>query len=434
MGMDGLLTAGVVMVLACAYMAHKGFRGRVHTVGVDLGTTFSVVGVNLDNQVRIVADKQGRHIFPSVVSYLPDGGVVAAHDAVLRLGSHPLDTIYNSKRFIGRSLEDEGVLEYASAHPFAVRSVGADVSAYGQMGFQLPPRANGQPGALLSPEGVGADVLRHLLRVTADYLGYSQVTRAVIAVPAKFNAAQRAATGAAFAAAGLKVARVLEEPTAAAVAYQLHKKRDVQHILVYDFGGGTLDVSILHVHSGSVEVYATDGDDSLGGGDFDLALARHLQAEVEAAAGRALLPAATTVAEAGLGEGEDAQLCSWPRLRLAAEEAKRALSSAPSATVRCSMGSLGVQTGAAGSIAVVVSRARFEAVVGPLLARSLLPVTRLLGELGMQREEIDEVVLVGGSTRLPQVKAALRAFFGKELNDHIDPDITVAYGAASIVD
>ena len=270
MATDSLLTVGVLLVLACAYLAHRGFRGRVNTIGVDLGTTFSVVGVNVDNQVHIVTDAQGHRLFPSVVSYLPDGVVVAAHEAAARLGDHPRDTIYNSKRFIGRSLADDGVLEYASSHPFTVRSVGTDVSPYGQIGFQLSTLATGHATSTLSPEAVGAEVLRHLLRVTADYLGYSQVTRAVIAVPAKFNAAQRAATGAAFAAAGLKVARVMEEPTAAAVAYQLHKKRDIHHILVYDFGGGTLDVSVLYVHKGSVEVYATDGDEELGGGDFDL--------------------------------------------------------------------------------------------------------------------------------------------------------------------
>ena len=401
-----------VFVCGCAIMAAYGFRGRVTTIGVDLGTTFSVVGVSVNNKVEIITDKAGHMIFPSVVSYLPAGKVVTAYDAVSRMSDDPQNTIFNSKRFIGRTLAEDKVDVYATSHPFKVVKVNSSITPFGEIGFELS--ATGHPH-LISPESVGTKVLEYLLDVTAEYLGHKQVKKAVIAVPAKFNALQREATGAAYKAAGLKVIRVLEEPTAAAVAYQLHKKADISHILVYDFGGGTLDVSILYVSKGSVQVYATDGDEMLGGSDFDMCIADHLSTKLKVRG--VSLPDFVQNGE---------ELCTSTNVRVKAENVKKGLSYSDKATFRCVSGGE--------TIIFEISRGEFSEVCKHLFDAGMTPVMRLLTELGMERSDIDEVVLVGGTTRIPEVKSRLREYFGKELNDKIDPDVTVAYGAASILD
>eukprot|EP00605_Chrysophyceae_sp_TOSAG23-4_P001822 GSChrysophyteH1.ASY1.ANO1.2012.1 assembled CDS len=356
--LQGIIGFGIIFAIVCAILAARGYKGRVHTVGIDLGTTFSV----------IVTDESGNRLFPSVVRFLPD------------------DTIYNAKRFIGVSLEDDGVQSYADSHPFVVTA--------------LSPLATGHP-RLISPEAVGSRVLQHLLSVTSSFLGHSQVNRAVVAVPAKFTTDQRRATVDAYKSVGLKVARVIEEPTAAAVAYQLHKSEKVSRILVYDFGGGTLDVSILTVRKGIVEVYATDGDEHLGGSDFDLSVAEEISRLIEENSGYSVPPEA--------------------------ELLKIVLSGANMASFRYMGGNRSI-------FETIISQDAFLELTKPLFERAMLPVRRLLDELNMSRGEIDEVVLVGGSTRIPRIKELLREYFGKELNDQIDPDITVAYGAASIVD
>jgi molecular chaperone DnaK (HSP70) len=292
-------------------------------------------------------------------------------------------------------------------HPASESSENSEVSSKNKHTF------------IVSPEQVGAKVLLHLKQITAKYLGHTQVNKAVIAVPAKFNAQQRAATAEAYKLAGLKVIRVIEEPTAAAVAYKLHKSETVKHILVYDFGGGTLDVSLLYVSKGAVQVYATEGDELLGGSDLDVCLVQHL---------RHLLADQLTTT------------CSQIDLIQQAESIKKQLTYQDSAAFTCDHPS---STSTSSSLAhntvtnpmkIVITRSDFETVCADLFDRALLPVKRLLEELNMDREDVDEVVLVGGSTRIPKVKAMLREYFNKEkLNDYIDPDITVAYGAASIL-
>jgi molecular chaperone DnaK (HSP70) len=421
--MGVLMTVLGAFVCVCAIMAAYGFRGRVTTIGVDLGTTFSVVGVSINNEVKIVTDKAGNKIFPSVIGYMPNGKVVAAYDAVRRLSNDPENTIFNSKRFIGRSLDEEKVSMYASNHPFKVVKVNSTITPFGEIGFELSSLASGHPH-IISPESVGTKVLEFLKTVTAEYLGHNQVNKAIIAVPAKFNAEQRQATGAAYKAAGLKVVRVLEEPTAAAVAYQLHKKSDISHILVYDFGGGTLDVSILYVSKGSVQVYATDGDETLGGSDMDMCLAGVFSERLKSM-GVPLIDDNTSA------DGDDCdESCSSATIRVKAEQAKKELSSKTTANFQCSSGSNGDKK----VVELTISRADFERECNHLFDAGMLPVTRLLDELGMERSDIDEIVLVGGTTRVPRVKEMLKAYFGKALNDHIDPDVTVAYGAASVLD
>ncbi|CAN0098542.1 unnamed protein product, partial [Phaeothamnion confervicola] len=256
---------------ACAIAASTGFRGRTTVVGIDLGTTYSVIGLLEDNKVRIVHGIDGNPLLPSVVSFLQGGGVAVGNAAIEHLALDPAHTIYGAKRFIGRDLSDAAVAVEAAEHHFGLVHRPGDLS---EAWFRIDKEGH---EAAVSPQEVGSHVIRALLQQVAADLGHEQVDKAVIAVPAKFSPRQRQATADAFRMAGLKVIRVLEEPTAAALAYDLHRQKGVDHILVYDFGGGTLDVSVLFVSDGAVEVMASEGDDYLGGSDFDQLLARRLQ-------------------------------------------------------------------------------------------------------------------------------------------------------------
>jgi len=442
-----MLSLVAVSVCFCAVLAAMGFRGRVTTIGVDLGTTFSVVGVNMGGKtgVVIVTDKEGHRIFPSIVSYLDNGEIRSCYDALPLLKKDPEKTIYNAKRFIGRSLDDAVVAEYARNHPFHV--VMSNESDYSKVGFKvaatghnmkksvkdeeaslqkstigkllaklsplLPVRVasflrqhlnaalnssptqhfstttspsssitHSQPFAVVTPEDVGEQVLRALLKITAIFMGHNQVNKAIIAVPAKFNSEQRSATAAAFKAAGLKVIRVLEEPTAAAVAYRLHKKQNIHHILVYDFGGGTLDVSLLYVSKGSVQVYATDGDEMLGGSDLDVCLFNMLRRKV--------------------AEQQQQLNCDSTFLRVLAEQIKKDLSAKEQVQFSCPDRSSSSINNDTNEIRFHVSRSDFETECSSLFERAMTPVTRLLNELDMSKGEVDEVVLVGGTTIIPK--------------------------------
>ena len=378
-----------------------GFKGRVTTIGVDLGTTLSVVGVSMGNgKVVIVTDKEGRRLFPSVVSYDATADrVYACYDAMKYLQLSPANTIYNAKRFIGRSLEEPVVSSYAASHPYKVVSA-ANITEFSEIGFEVQTpyqKEQRNKTKVVSAEEVGSEVIRYLLRVTATFMGHGQVNKAVIAVPAKFSQQQRAATGLAFKKAGLKVIRVLEEPTAAAVAYRLHKKSDIHHILVYDFGGGTLDVSLLYVSRGSVQVYATDGDETLGGSDLDVCLYNIIQQK--------------------LMKLQDGPACSPATVRVISEEIKKDLSYNSSVTFSCQPVAAGAGA-PLGNITFEVTRANFEVGCSDLFTRALVPVDRLLAELQMDRKDVDEVVLVGGTTRVPRVKQQLRDYFGKGEANH----------------
>lgn len=414
--MGWILTFVTAVVAVCAMMAAMGFKGRVTTVGIDLGTTFSVVGFSTGSKVTIVTDKTGRSLFPSVVTYSDNGVIHSGYDAIAYLQTRPENTIFNAKRFIGRSLDEDDVQKYALSHPYTV--VTSNTSIYSKVGFRVT--ATGHP-EVVSPENVGTEILKALLRMTSAFLGHSQVNKAIIAVPAKFNSQQRAATAAAYKAAGLKVVRVIEEPTAAAVAYKLHKKSNISHILVYDFGGGTLDVSLLFVSKGSVQVYATDGDETLGGSDLDSCLYNIIKTKVEALTG---ITVSLHSDDKELVKGQ----CLSAALLEKAEQVKKELTNSTITTFTCTM------PNSLETISFAVTRQDFEQGCDPLFARSIVPVERLLRDLEMNKADIDEVVLVGGSTRIPKVKEQLREYFDKPLNDRIDPDVTVAYGAASVLD
>lgn len=420
-----ILSLVAAVVAISAGLGWFGFRGRATTVGIDLGTTFSVVGVSVGGKVKIIEDKQGHRIFPSVVAFDSKGDVTAvAYDALPYLSLRPQDTIFNAKRFLGGDLSNPTTQSYAASHPYKVVTA-TTLSNYSKVGFELSTTTLDANATVISPERVGTQVLKFLLKVTASFLGHNQVNKAVIAVPAKFSSEQRAATGEAYKAAGLKVVRVLEEPTAAAVAYKLHKKSNIHHILVYDFGGGTLDVSLLFVSKGSVQVYATDGDETLGGSDLDTCLFHIIKDRVEIETGEPM--AMKSVAAAKDATHTD-ELCTAAAIRTKAESAKKELSSALSTSFSCTAPSSGK------TITFTLTRNDFESGCKVLFDRGMAPVLRLLEDLEMNRNDIDEVVLVGGTTRIPLVKKQLRDFFGKDLNDHIDPDITVAYGAASVLD
>jgi len=418
------MSLAVIVVAICAGLAMLGFRGRITTVGIDLGTTFSVVGINKNGNIIIIEDKQGHRIFPSIVSYRENGDIAVGYDAYSYLSKDPQNTIYNAKRFIGRSLEEEQVRNYANDHPFNVVE-STTTSNYSKVGFEI--KLPNKEAVVVSPEQIGTEVLKFLLKITGEYLGHNQVNKAVIAVPAKFDSQQRQATGEAYRKAGLKVMRVIEEPTAAAVAYKLHKKSNVHHILVYDFGGGTLDVSLLYVAKGSVQVYATDGDETLGGSDLDVCMYNFLKQQIEESSGQLILHDLIHFSH-HMKHPID-EYCIMPAIHTKAEQVKKSLTYDDNVNFSCIV----PQTEEV--ITIVVNRQKdFEEQCSDLFDRSLLPVTRLLENLEMRVEEIDEIVLVGGSTRIPFVKNQLKNYFGKELNDHIDPDVTVAYGAASILD
>ena len=436
MGHPWILSIAFAVVAICAGLAALGFRGRATTVGIDLGTTFSVVGVSMYGKVKIIEDKQGNRIFPSVVAFESNGEVAAvAYEALPYLSLRPQDTIFNAKRFMGGDLNDATTQSYAASHPYKVVT-STTLSNYSKVGFELSssPTSTRQ-ATIITPERVGTQVLKYLMKVTATFLGHNQVTKAVIAVPAKFSMEQRAATGAAYKAAGLKVVRVLEEPTAAAVAYKLHKKSNIHHILVYDFGGGTLDVSLLFVSKGSVQVYATDGDETLGGSDLDTCLFDIIKSRVEIETGEPLVMKQQNTQTIGSTKKTDKdaakhsdEYCTSAAIRTKAESAKKQLSSVESTPFSC------IDPKNDKLVQFEITRQDFEVGCKVLFDRGLEPVVRLLKELEMSVDEIDEVVLVGGTTRIPLVKKQLKEHFGKELNDHIDPDVTVAWGAASVLD
>jgi molecular chaperone HscA len=356
-------------------------------VGIDLGTTNSLVATVRSGAADTLPDARGRHILPSVVRYLAGGEVVVGHDAMAVAHEDPLNTIASVKRLMGRGVGDVRRLGNALPYEFTPGDSGM-------------PRIRTVAGEH-SPVEVSAEILRSLKNRAERTLG-GELGGAVITVPAYFDDAQRQATKDAARLAGLKVLRLLNEPTAAAVAYGLDRRPEGVYV-VYDWGGGTFDVSVLRLNRGVFEVMATAGDSSLGGDDMDHAVAEWIMAEARIDAG-----------------ADHRQL---RRLLRDARAAKEALTDAPSTTVstlladgQCWQGEL--------------TRARFEALVAPLVDKTLLPCRRVLRDAGIGVDEVDGVVLVGGSTRVPVVRARVAGFFGREPLGDIDPERVVAVGAA----
>jgi molecular chaperone DnaK len=365
-------------------------------IGIDLGTTNSVVAVMEGGKPTVVTNAEGSRITPSVVAVTDKDERLVGQVAKRQAITNPENTIYSIKRFMGRKYaEVQGEIKMV---PYRVEATGnGDVSVVVQ-------------GKKLSPPEISALILRKLKEAAEAHLG-EPVTRAVITVPAYFNDAQRQATKDAGQIAGLKVERIVNEPTAAALAYGLDKKSD-ETIAVFDFGGGTFDISILEVAEGLVEVKATNGDTHLGGDDIDQRLMDWIVGEFKK--------------DQGIDLGRDKM--ALQRLKEAAEKAKIELSSVAETEINLPF----ITADASGPkhLQMKLNRAKFEQLVDDILKRAMGPVERAMADAGLKPESIDEVVLVGGSTRIPRVQQLVKEYFKKEPHKGVNPDEVVAIGAA----
>jgi molecular chaperone DnaK len=365
-------------------------------IGIDLGTTNSVVAVMEGGQPAVIVNQEGSRLTPSVVGIAKDGERLVGQVAKRQAVTNPENTIFSIKRFMGRK-HDEVSSETSRVPYKIVRTSNGDAWVEAR-------------GKQYSPPEMSAMVLQKLKQAAEDYLG-EKVTDAVITVPAYFNDAQRQATKDAGRIAGLNVLRIINEPTAAALAYGLDKKKD-EVIAVYDFGGGTFDISVLEVGDGVVEVKATNGDTHLGGDDLDNRIIEWLVTEFKKSE--------------GIDLSKDRM--ALQRLREGAEKAKIELSTAMETEINLPFVTAD-QTGPK-HLQVKLSRAKLEQLVDELLLRTMGPVKQALADAGVDPKKIDEVVLVGGSTRMPKVQQLVREFFGKEPHKGVNPDEVVAVGAA----
>jgi molecular chaperone DnaK len=365
-------------------------------IGIDLGTTNSCVAVMEGGEAKVLVNEEGGRTTPSVVAFTKDGDKLVGQVAKRQAVTNPENTVFSAKRFIGNKFTESS--KEISRVPYNVIK-----KDNGDCAFQIN-------GKNVSPEEISAGVLSKLKKVAEDYLG-SEVTEAVITVPAYFNDAQRQATKDAGRIAGLEVKRIINEPTAAALAYGLDKKED-EKIAIFDFGGGTFDISILEVGDNIVEVKATNGDTHLGGDDFDIAVLDWLIDEFKK--------------DQGIDISKDNM--ALQRLKEAAEKAKIELSTAQETEINLPF----VTADASGPkhLNLKLTRSKFDQLTDDLVQRSLIPCKKALADSGLSTSEIDEIVLVGGSTRIPAIQEAVKKFFGKELNKSVNPDEVVALGAA----
>jgi len=370
-------------------------------IGIDLGTTNSVVSVMVGGEPVVIANQEGARTTPSVVSWTKEGEILVGEPAKRRAVLDPQNTIYESKRFIGRKFDE--VQEEIKYVPYKVVA-----DEKGDAAFDVP-----NAGKVVRPEEVGAQVLKKLKEAAEAYLG-EPVTEAVITtVPAYFNERQRQATKDAGKIAGLEVKRIINEPTAAALAYGLDKKSDVK-ILVYDFGGGTFDVSILEGGDGVIEVKASDGDTHLGGSDIDARIINWLVEEFKK--------------EHGIDLREDKT--AFQRLKEAAEQAKKELSFKMETEINLPFITIDPESKQPLHLEKKLTRARLEEMIKDIVDKTMAIVKRALEAAKLTPQDIDDVVLVGGSTRIPLVQQKIKEFFGKEPHKGVNPDEVVAVGAA----
>src|SRR5687767_10306616 len=378
----------------CPGAGRGGFMSKV--IGIDLGTTNSCVSTLENGEPVVIPNAEGGRTTPSVVAFGKDGERLVGQVAKRQAVTNPENTIFSIKRFMGRKFSE--VSEEAKMVP-----------------YKVIPASNGDVrievrGKQYSPPEISAMILQKLKQSAEDYLG-EKVTRAVITVPAYFNDSQRQATKDAGKIAGLTVERIVNEPTAAALAYGLDKKKD-ETIAVYDFGGGTFDISALEVGEGVVEVKATNGDTHLGGDNIDQRIIDWIVAEFKK--------------DQGIDLSKDKM--ALQRLKEAAEKAKQELSTTMETEINLPF----VTADASGPkhLALKLSRSKLEQLVGDLLEKSMGPVRQCLKDAGVDPKEIDEVVLVGGMTRMPKIQQLVKDYFGKEPHKGVNPDEVVAVGAA----
>ena len=368
-------------------------------IGIDLGTTNSCVAIMDGSQPKVIENSEGARTTPSIVGFT-DGERLVGQPAKRQAVTNPTNTVFAVKRLIGRRMGDEAVEKDRKLVPYAIVD-GGNGDAWVEV-----------KGEKFSPAQVSAMILQKMKETAESYLGET-VTQAVITVPAYFNDAQRQATKDAGKIAGLEVLRIINEPTAAALAYGLDKK-DSKTIAVYDLGGGTFDITILEIDDGLFEVKSTNGDTFLGGEDFDMRIVSYLADEFKKEHGVDLT-------------GDKMAL---QRLKEAAEKAKIELSSSNQTEINQPFISMDKNSGTPLHLVVKLTRAKLESLVADLIKRTMKPVQEALKDAGCSKTDIDEVVLVGGMTRMPKVVAEVTEFFGKEPHKGVNPDEVVALGAA----
>jgi len=396
-----ILFAFLALICLCPAVSAQdaGRKSEYGTViGIDLGTTYSCVGVQRGGRVEIIANDQGHRITPSWVGFTEDERLVG-DSAKNAFHSNPENTVFDAKRLIGRKMDDNELKRDMKHWPFSV------VDKAGKPAIQINYKSETRE---FTPEEISAMVLTKMKETAEAYLG-EKVTHAVVTVPAYFNDAQRQATKDAGTIAGLQVLRIINEPTAAAIAYGLNKKDGESQIIVYDLGGGTFDVSLLSIDDGVFEVLATAGDTHLGGEDFDNRVIDYF----------------VKVYKKKTGTDVTSNLRAMGKLKREVEKAKRTLSSQQSTRIEIESFEDG------NDFSETLTRAKFEELNMDLFRKTMKPVEQVLKDANVKKEDVDEVVLVGGSTRIPKVQQLLKEYFnGRDPSKGINPDEAVAYGAA----
>ncbi|GAA8702347.1 molecular chaperone DnaK [Helicobacter pylori] len=366
-------------------------------IGIDLGTTNSAMAVYEGNEAKIIANKEGKNTTPSIVAFTDKGEILVGESAKRQAVTNPEKTIYSIKRIMGLMFNEDKAKEAEKRLPYKI------VDRNGACAIEIS-------GKVYTPQEISAKILMKLKEDAESYLGES-VTEAVITVPAYFNDSQRKATKEAGTIAGLNVLRIINEPTSAALAYGLDKKES-EKIMVYDLGGGTFDVTVLETGDNVVEVLATGGDAFLGGDDFDNRVIDFLASEFKS--------------ETGIEIKND--VMALQRLKEAAENAKKELSSAMETEINLPF----ITADATGPKHLVkkLTRAKFESLTEDLVEETISKIEGVIKDAGLTKNEISEVVMVGGSTRIPKVQERVKAFINKELNKSVNPDEVVAVGAS----